>query len=223
MTVEPGPLRAPGTLVLPGDFSSAAFLLVAAACVPGSRVTLEGLGLNPTRIRLLEILKRMGALVRWTTVETSWEPRGTVELEARPLRGLTLEAAEVPSLIDELPILMVAAACAQGTTRLQGLGELRVKETDRVRSMVDALGRFGARIRLGAAEGVEIEGGRLRGAVVDSAGDHRTAMSLAVAGLAAEGATTVRGAECVAKSFPEFFDCLRRLAGSSTVKTVDKA
>ena len=223
VTVEPGPLRAPGTLVLPGDFSSAAFLLVAAACVPGSRVTLEGLGLNPTRIRLLEILKRMGALVRWTAVETSWEPRGTVELEARPLRGLTLEAAEVPCLIDELPILMVAAACAQGTTRLQGLGELRVKETDRVRSMVDALGRFGVRVRLGAAEGVEIEGGRLRGAVVDSAGDHRTAMSLAVAGLAAEGATTVRGAECVAKSFPEFFDCLRRLAGSSTVKTVDKA
>ena len=106
---------------------------------------------------------------------------------------------------------------------LQGLGELRVKETDRVRSMVDALGRFGVRVRLSAAEGVELEGGRLRGAVVDSAGDHRTAMSLAVAGLAAEGETTIRGAECVAKSFPEFFDCLRRLAGSSTVKTVDKA
>ncbi|MBI3330529.1 MAG: 3-phosphoshikimate 1-carboxyvinyltransferase, partial [Candidatus Omnitrophica bacterium] len=99
---------------------------------------------------------------------------------------------------------------------------LRVKETDRVRSMVEGLGRLGLRVRLSAAEGVEIEGGRLSGAVVDSAGDHRTAMSLAVAGLVAEGATTVRGAECVAKSFPEFVDVLRRAAGSSTVKTVDK-
>ncbi|MBI2104243.1 MAG: 3-phosphoshikimate 1-carboxyvinyltransferase [Candidatus Omnitrophica bacterium] len=222
VTVEPGPLRAPGPLVLPGDFSSAAFLLVAAACVPGSQVTLQGVGLNPTRIRLLEVLQRMGAAVRWTAVEASWEPRGTVELEAGPLRGLALEAADVPGLIDELPILMVAAACARGTTRLQGLGELRVKETDRVRSMVEALGRLGARIRLNAAEGVEIEGGRLRGAPVDSAGDHRTAMSLAVAGLVAEGATTVRGVECVSKSFPEFFDVLRRAAGSPTVKTVDK-
>ena len=222
VTVEPSPLRSPGPLVLPGDFSSAAFLLVAAACVPGSRMTLQGVGLNPTRIRLLEILQRMGAAVRWTVTEASWEPRGTVELEAGPLRGLVLEAADVPGLIDELPILMVAAACARGTTRLQGLGELRVKETDRVRSMVVALGRLGLRIRLGAAEGVELEGGRLRGAVVDSAGDHRTAMSLAVAGLVADGATTVRGVECVAKSFPEFFDFLQRAAGSPTVKTVDK-
>ena len=224
VAIEPGPLASPGPLVLPGDFSSAAFLLVAAAGVPGSQVTLRGVGLNPTRIGLLGLLARMGADVRWAIEEEHWEPRGTVAVEARPLRGITLKSEEVPGVIDELPALMVAAACAQGTTRLPGLGELRVKETDRIQSMVSALSRLGVRVHQAAAEMVEIEGGPpLRGAAVESAGDHRTAMSLAVAGLAAQGTTTVRGADCVAKSFPEFFDCLRRLAGSSTVKTVDKA
>lgn len=223
VSVEPGPLTSPGTLILPGDVSSAAFLLVAAACVPGSRVMIQEVGLNPTRIGLLGVLTRMGAGVRWTIEEEQGEPRGTIVVEARPLRGITLTAKEVPRIIDELPILMVAAACGQGVTRLPGLGELRVKETDRIQSMVSALGRMGARLHVSGAETVEIEGGRLRGAVVESAGDHRTAMSLAVAGLAAQGTTTVRGAECVAKSFPEFFDCLRLLAGSPTVKTVDKA
>lgn len=223
--VEPGPLTAPGTLVLPGDFSSAAFLLVAAACVPGSQVTLRAVGLNPSRIMLLEVLKRMGAGVSWIAEEERWEPCGTVVVEARPLRGISVTAEEAPGLIDELPVLMVAAACARGTTRLPGLGELRVKETDRIQSMVSALSRLGVRIHLSATETVEIEGGQLRGAAVDSAGDHRTAMSLAVAGLAAQGTTTIQGAECVAKSFPEFFDRVRCLAGSPTVKTgktVDK-
>ena len=118
---------------------------------------------------------------------------------------------------------MVAAASAQGLTRLSGIGELRVKETDRIRSMVNGLRQMGLRIREGAPDAVEIEGTRLRGADVDSAGDHRTAMSLAVAGLMADGVTTVRGAECVAKSFPDFFDRLGRLTSSPTVKTVDKA
>ena len=146
-----------------------------------------------------------------------------VTVEARPLRAVTLQPEETPRIIDELPVLMVAAACAAGTTRLAGVGELRVKETDRIRSMAEGLARLGATVRVVPPDTVEIEGGPLSGAEVESAQDHRTAMSLAVAGLLARGTTTIRQAECVAKSFPDFFDHLRRVSGSSTVKTVDKA
>jgi len=222
VTVEPGALTSPGLLVLPGDFSSAAFFLVAAACLPGSRVSVTGVSLNPTRTGLLDILERMGAAVTRTDVKDSWEPRGTVTVEARPLRAVTLGPDDVPGVIDELPILMVAAACARGVTRLQGMAELRVKETDRIQSMAVGLRSLGVQVREPAADAVEIIGGRLQGAAVESAGDHRTAMSLAVAGLAAQGTTTVLGAECVGKSFPDFFGRLGRLAGSTTVKTVDK-
>ena len=224
ISIEPGALRAPGTLRLPGDFSSAAFFLVAALCVPNARIELADVGLNPTRTGLLDVLKRMGAEVGVKVTEDAWEPRGTVVVESRLLQGITLTAGEVPGVIDELPILMVAAACAQGRSRFQGLGELRVKETDRLLSMVSGLQRLGARVRVAAPDRVDIEGGPLRGGDVSSAQDHRTAMSLAVAGLVAEGGPTiVRGAECVTKSFPEFFEQLRQLAGSPTVKTVDNA
>ena len=215
VSLEPGPLAAPGTIVLPGDFSSAAFFLVAAACVPGSRVQLLDVGLNPSRTGLLRLLLRMGAKFEMRLTEEIWEPRGSLLVESAPLRGITLEPAEVPGVIDELPALMVAAACAHGTTRLSGLGELRVKETDRIQSMVSGLQRLGASIRVAGSDAVEIDGGRLAGgAAVESAGDHRTAMSLAVASLAAGAPVTIRGAECVAKSFPEFFDQLRLLTGS---------
>ncbi len=214
ISIESGTLSSPGMLVLPGDFSSAAFFLVAASCVPGSKVTLEGVGLNPTRIVLLEVLKRMGGGVTSAASDDGWEPRGTLVVEARSLHATAVEPGEVPCVIDELPILMVAAACASGTTRFHGIGELRVKETDRIQSMVGGLRRLGVRVNLPGPDTLEIEGGPLRGSAVESAGDHRTAMSLAVAGLVAQGTTTVKGAECVAKSFPEFFDQLRRLVGS---------
>ena len=223
VSLEPRAPTAPGVLVLPGDFSSAAFFLVAASCVPGSRLLLRGVSLNPTRTGLLEVLRRMGASVRTEVEEEDWEPRGTVMVEARPLQGVTVEAQEVSAMIDELPILMVAASCAQGTTRFNGVGELRVKETDRVQSMLEALARMRGRIGLAGRDAVEITGGALRGSEVPSAGDHRTAMSLAVAGLTARGETTILGAECVSKSFPQFFELLAQVAGSSTVKTVDKA
>lgn len=224
VTLTPGRLTAPGELVLPGDLSSAAFFIVAALCVAGSRLTLEGVGLNPTRRGVLDVLRRMGARIDVRSDDDVWEPRGTITVASSPLRGITLEPAEVPGVIDELPILMVAAACAHGPTRLSGAGELRVKETDRIQSMVTGLQRLGAAIRMVGPETLEIEGGGLAGdATVESAADHRTAMSLAVAALAARAPVTIRGAECVAKSFPEFFDQLRLLAGSPTVKTVDKA
>lgn len=223
VSIEPGPLRSPGTLRLPGDVSSAAFFLVAASCVPNSRIELVDVGLNPTRTGVLEVLRRMGADVRVEVTSDGWEPRGTILVASRTLQAATISAAEVPGVIDELPILMVAAACATGMSRFQGIGELRVKETDRLKSMVDGLQRLGAKVRVVLPDTVEIEGGPLNSGEVFAARDHRTAMSLAVAGLVAMGgATTIRGAECVTKSFPEFFDQLEQLAGSSTVKTVDK-
>ncbi len=224
IAVEPGPLTAPGRLAIPGDFSSAAFFLVAGACVPGARIELQDVGLNPTRTALLEVLKRMGAAIQVEeTAGADWEPLGRIRVAAQPLVAVTVDPADVPGLIDELPVLMVAAACATGTTRLLGIGELRVKETDRIQSMVDGLSRLGASIRAAGRDTVEIAGGPLSGATVNSVGDHRTAMSLAIAGLVAKGTTTIRGAQCVAKSFPEFFGLLAGVAGSSTVKTVDSA
>jgi len=221
ITLESQPLVSPGTLSLPGDVSSAAFVAVAAAAIPDSRVTLHEVGLNPTRTQWLQVLARMGASIRTQVEEQAWEPWGTITVEARPLRGATIDASEAPSLIDELPILMVAAAGAQGRSVFHGLAELRVKETDRMHSMVAGLRQLGAQIRLIEPDTVEVIGGPLQGGAVEGAGDHRTAMSLAVAGLMARGATTIRGAECVSKSFPEFFEQLRGLAGSTTVKTVD--
>ncbi len=217
--VEPSQLVSPGSLSLPGDFSSAAFFLVGAVCSSGSQVIVDEVSLNPTRSQLIDLLKRMGAHIEITVEESSWEPRGQVTVhQVQPLRGLTLEAHEVPAIIDELPILMVAACCAEGVTRLHGLAELRVKETDRIRSMVNGLNRLGARIRLVGSDTVEIIGGPLSGAEVESAGDHRTAMSLVIAGLMAEGTTIVHGAECVAKSFPEFFDRLGLLITTASVE-----
>ncbi len=220
VSLEPCELTAPGRLELPGDFSSAAFFIVAACCVPGASVTLHNVSLNPTRLGLLAVLERMGASIDVTEGATHWEPRGTITVKAARLQGTSVAARDVPGIIDELPVLMTAAACAQGVTRLTGMGELRVKETDRVQSMVSGLQALGVRVRVPAPDTVEIEGGRLAGAAVESAGDHRTAMSLAVAALVAKGSTRIRGAECVAKSYPEFFDHLRLLVGASTVQNV---
>ena len=168
--------------------------------------------MNPSRLAFLDVLRRMGADISSTVHGEDWEPRGTVTARAATLRPVEVEPAEVPGVIDELPVLMAVAAVASGVSRFRGVAELRVKETDRVRSMVEGLSRLGARIQVEGEEAVVIEGGRrLTGADVDCAGDHRTAMSLAVAGLAAAGPSILRGAEFVAKSFPGFFDALRGL------------
>ena len=223
LRLEPGPVRAPGELRPPGDVSSAAFFIAAACCVPGSEVTLQHVGLNPTRTGVLAVLRRMGADIVTDVEDDGWEPRGRVTVRACPLSAVRIDATEAPGLIDELPLLMVAAACARGTTQLFGLGELRVKETDRLRSMTDGLAALGVWVRPTGPDAIEIDGGAIMGGRADSTGDHRTAMSLAIAGLVAERPTTVTGAECVAKSYPGFFAHLAALAGSSTVKSVDKA
>ncbi len=223
VTVEPArrALIAPSSLAVPGDFSSAAFFIVAATIVPGSRLELRHVSLNPSRSHLLELLRRMGASITTRVDDDSWEPQGTVTVEHRPLRGITVSAEDAPLVIDELPILMVAACAAQGRTVFEGLGELRVKETDRLHSMREGLGKMGARVAADGPAGLAIEGGTLRGAEVESFGDHRTVMSLAIAGLLADGPTTIHGAACVDKSFRSFFDRLADVAGADSVRLVE--
>ena len=244
LTLQP-PVRlsVPARLAVPADPSSAAFFIVAACLLPGSRLVIPDVGLNPTRTAFLEVLKRMGASLAINLDADGWEPRGTVTATPSPLRGTTVTPAEVPQLIDEIPILMVAACAAEGTTRFEGVGELQVKETDRLRSMTDGLRALGADVTVevaGPAAGdtpsaagtvpprspsttVIVRPSRLHGGVVDSFGDHRTAMSLAVAGLAATGATRVQGAECVRKSLENFFELLTDLTTTGTVKVIDNA
>ncbi len=213
----PWPLVSPGTVVVPGDISSAVFFLVAGAIVPGARVTVRRVGLNPTRTGALDVLRRMGArlTVRRRPMAHGREPVGDVTVAYGPLRATTIAPREVPRLIDELPVLMVAAACARGVSVFRGVAELRVKESDRIHTMADGLGRLGARIDVRGRDTVAIHGGRLlHGAPVASCGDHRIAMSLAIAGLVAATPTTIRGAECVAISFPAFWSLLAHLRRS---------
>jgi 3-phosphoshikimate 1-carboxyvinyltransferase len=198
---------------VPGDPSSAAFLVVAALIVPDARVRLEGVLLNPGRIAFIDVLRRMGGAIRAGIERGEPEPVGWIEAETSALRGTDIGAAEVASLIDELPILAVAGAAATGTFRVSGAGELRVKESDRIAAIAEGLRRMGARVEEWP-DGLAVEGGGLHGAAVRSWGDHRIAMSLAVAALAASGETLIEGADCASVSFPGFFAVLDQAVGA---------
>ncbi len=203
----------PSDTDVPADFSSAAFFLVAALLVPESEVMIRNVGLNPTRTGLLRVLERMGAAVEISNRrEVSGEPVGDLFCRhSGRLRAASVGSEEVPSMIDEFPILCVAAAQADGTTEIRGAAELRVKESDRIRAMATELRKTGIALEE-FDDGVAIEGAeRLRGAVVDSHGDHRIAMSMAVAGLVAKEEITIRNASAVAISFPTFFGLLEGL------------
>ncbi|MCA1631337.1 MAG: 3-phosphoshikimate 1-carboxyvinyltransferase [Acidobacteria bacterium] len=200
---------------VPGDISSAAFFIVAAALLAGSELRVEGVGLNPTRTQMLDVLRSLGADVRVENAsECSNEPvgeivvRGTGALAPRQRGASILRGELIAGLIDELPILAVAGTQVEGGLEIRDAGELRVKETDRVRAVCENLRAMGARVEE-YADGLFVEGrAGLRGARVRSFGDHRIAMAFAVAALVAEGETEIEGAECVAVSFPEFFDLL---------------
>ena len=196
-------LRA-ASVVVPGDVSSAAFLVAAALLAPRGNVRVEGVGLNPGRTAFLDVLQSMGADVRWAVTGETPEPVGWIEARSGPLRGVEVPETLVPSLIDEAPALAAIATAASGTFVLRGAAELRLKESDRIAALADVLGRMGARVTE-QADGLRIEGGApLRGARVSARGDHRIAMAAAVAGLAAVGDTHVEDGDCVAVSFPEF-------------------
>ncbi|MDQ3957331.1 MAG: 3-phosphoshikimate 1-carboxyvinyltransferase, partial [Actinomycetota bacterium] len=215
---EPGPRE----WDVPGDISSALYLLVAALLVPGSELTVTGVSLNPTRTAALDVLRRMGADIEVAEKETlSGEPRGDVTARASELAGAAIDPEEVPRLIDELPLLAVAASQADGETRIAGAAELRVKESDRIAAMVEGLKALGCR----AAEtpdGMVVEGrSEIAGGAIDSRGDHRVAMSFAVAGLLSSEGVRVSRWSCVDTSFPGFLDVLGRAQGR--VAPVDEA
>jgi 3-phosphoshikimate 1-carboxyvinyltransferase len=185
---------------------------VASLIVPGSEVLAKGVGINPTRTGLLEVLGKMGARIETMNVRTmSGEPVADIlSRGGGPLKSIRIGGETIPSLIDEFPILCIAAALAEGTTVIQGAGELRVKESDRIKSMASELGKMGVEIEE-HPDGLNIRGsGGLKGAEVQSHGDHRIAMAMAVASLAAKGQTAIRGASAVDISFPGFFDLIKR-------------
>ncbi len=199
-------------VLVPGDPSSAAFLLVAAAIVPGSEVTIDGVLLNPTRLGFLHVLRRMGADIQCSVdALVGGEEVGTITARFSRLRAFEVAADEVPATIDELPLLAVAAAFADGMSVVRGAAELRVKESDRIAATAALLGAMGIRVDV-FDDGFCVHGGVPRGgASVLTHGDHRIAMSAAVAALACVEGVTVDDAESVAVSFPEFFDVLARL------------
>jgi len=200
VSVRPAERIEPGPIVVPTDFSSAAFFIVAALLVPGSEVALEGVGLNPTRTGLLRALERMGAELEVEPVgERGGEPTGTIRARASALGG-----TEIPLAIDELPLLALAACLAEGTTTIRDAAELRRKESDRIATTCEALAALGAAIEP-TEDGMRIEGGaELRGGAIDSHGDHRIAMLGAIAGLASRQGVEVEGMGAAAVSYPGF-------------------
>jgi len=208
------PLR-PIELAVPGDFSSAAFWMVAAALRPGWSVIIGDVGLNPTRTAFLALLRSMGAEVKIEGSSADIEPRGMLTVTGRRLRAIALGAADVAAAIDEIPALLVLATQAEGVSTIEGAGELRVKESDRIATMADGLRRMGAIVEE-RPDGVSVHGpAPLHGATVESQGDHRVAMALAVAALVASSPTTIEGADCVAVSYPNFFTQLQELTRAS--------
>lgn len=197
---------------VPGDISSAAYFIAAALIVPGSEVLIGNVGINPTRSGILKAARDMGAQIEILNNRTEGgEPACDLLVRASSLHGITIDGDLIPTLIDELPVLAVLAAYADGTTIIRDAAELRVKESDRIASTTQALRQMGVRVTP-TEDGMIIEGGApVHGALVDSCMDHRIAMSMAVCGLAADGKTTIRDAECVDISYPSFFSDLSSL------------
>lgn len=199
---------------VPGDISSAMFLIAGALLVPGSELTLEGVGLNPTRTAALDVLRAMGADIDVAETDADNEPVGSITVRHSELTATEITGDVVPRLIDEIPVLAVLATQARGRTEIRGARELRVKESDRIAALAKSLGPLGATVTE-RPDGLTIEGpAELKGGEVDSQNDHRIAMSLAVAGLIANGNVKVGGWSSVATSFPEFLDLLGTAQGS---------
>lgn len=202
----------PMKVTVPGDISSAAFFLAAALMLPASEITIKGVGLNPTRTAILEVLKRMGARPDVASLEiTNGEQIGDIRLCFETLQGGEVPAEMIPNLIDELPVLAVLGTRTREGISFRGAAELRVKESDRIRAVVENLHRMGAEVEE-FPDGLRVPGGqKLRSAEIESYGDHRIAMAFTVAGLATSEGVTIHGAECVGISFPEFFERIDRV------------
>lgn len=210
-SVHPDPLLEGRDIRVPGDISSAAYFLGAGILTPDSEILLKHVGINPTRDGILRVLKAMGAQISLLNENREGEPVADLLVRSGALHGTVIGGEIIPSLIDELPMLAVIAAFAEGTTVIKDAAELRVKESDRIEVMVDNLKRMGAEIE-GTPDGMIIRGGKpLHGAVIDPHLDHRAAMSFAVAGTICEGDLDIQDAECVTISYPDFYKDLYRL------------
>ena len=201
--------------VVPGDFSSAAFWIVAVAARPGAELVIENVGLNPRRTALLDVMKRMGADIDVTLTEAKGDPYGTIKVRGAQLKGTVVEGDEIPNLIDELPIISVAGALAEGNTDIRDAAELRVKESDRIAEMVKNLRLFGVEVEE-KEDGMVVTGPaslKTPDEVVDSHGDHRIAMSVAVLNSFSTGAITIDNVGCVDTSYPEFWQHMEQLGG----------
>ena len=213
LTVEQGRRIPARTWTVPRDFSAAAFLLVAGSIVPEGEVYLPGVGLNPSRSALLDVLRIMGADVKMDYErEEGGEPLADLKVRPAALHGVSIDGALIPNLIDEIPVLAVAAACAEGRTEIRDAAELRVKETDRIDAMVKNLRALGAEVEE-FEDGLAVTGGKpLMATTVDSFDDHRIAMAMGVAALVASGETTITNAGVARVSYPGFWETLRRLS-----------
>lgn len=198
---------------VPGDMSSAAFFMAAAALVPGSELVIRGVGLNPTRTGMIDVLHRMGAELEVKDEQIlSDEPRGDLLVQGSKLKGIRISGEIIPRIIDEIPVIAVAATQAKGTTQIRGARELRVKESDRIATIASELKKLGAVVKE-LDDGLIIKGPvKLKGATVKSHGDHRVAMAMAVAGLVAEGETVIEDTACIETSFPGFEGILRSIS-----------
>ncbi|NET88485.1 MAG: 3-phosphoshikimate 1-carboxyvinyltransferase [Kamptonema sp. SIO1D9] len=215
VTIQGRPKLEGQTVIVPGDISSAAFWLIAGAIVPDSELLIENVGVNPTRTGILEALAMMGAnITKENEREVAGEPVADLRVRSSKLKSCTIAGDIIPRLIDEIPILAVAAIFAEGTTVIKDAAELRVKESDRLAVTANQLNRMGAKIHE-LPDGLEITGGTtLIGTEVDSCTDHRIAMSLAIAALNAKGTTTIHGAEAAAISYPDFVTTLQGICES---------
>lgn len=212
VTVHPVSSLLAQNISVPGDISSAAYFLVAGLITPNSCITIQNVGINPTRDGILEVCRAMGAKLTMENVKASvGEPTADITVSTSSLHGTTIEGALIPKLIDELPIIAVLACFAEGTTVIKDAQELKVKESNRIDVMVTNLSAMGADIEA-TDDGMIIHGGKpLHGAVIDSHLDHRIAMSFAIAGMNADGNTEILGADCVNISYPDFYSHLSSL------------
>jgi 3-phosphoshikimate 1-carboxyvinyltransferase len=206
------PHLAAQNVMVPGDISSAAFFMVAGLITPGAELMIRNVGINPTRSGIIDILTAMGGQLELHDIrEQSGEPVADVLVRHSRLKGIEIHGDMVPRAIDEFPVISVAAALAEGTTTIRDAAELRVKETDRIAAMVSELGKLGAQIEA-RPDGMVITGvEQLRKGTVSSHGDHRIAMSLAVAALSARGEVTIEDTACTETSFPGFWELLENL------------
>ena len=211
-SVNPDPSLEGRSVNVPGDISSAAYFIAAGLLVPGSEILIRNVGVNPTRDGILRVCQAMGAdITRLNETSESGEPTADLLVKYSALHGATVEGEIIPTLIDELPMIAVMAAFAEGTTVIRDAAELKVKESDRIAVMVENLSRMGVEIE-GTDDGMIIHGGKpVHGAEIDSHLDHRIAMSFAVAALAAEGETQIKDADCVRISYPGFYRDLESL------------